>query len=124
MSEWIPSRLYRMSVDEYVALVQSGALKPRNHLHFVNGYLVAKTTQNPPHWVADELCGAAMHRSGSGSLSRLGSRTGAKDRLKPERFLEGLEYRFACLIGYVDRTLLSKSIARESNSGSSLAFVQ
>jgi Uma2 family endonuclease len=61
-SGWIPSRLYRMSVDEYEALVQSGGLKSRNQFHLVNGYLVAKMTQNPPHWVADELCGAELTR--------------------------------------------------------------
>jgi Uma2 family endonuclease len=61
-SEWIPSRLYRTSVDEYEALVESGGLKSRNHFHLINGYLEAKTTQNPPHPVADELCGAELAR--------------------------------------------------------------
>jgi Uma2 family endonuclease len=61
-SGWIPSRLYRMSVDEYEALVESGGLKSRNHFHLINGYLVAKMTQNPPHRVADELCGAELAR--------------------------------------------------------------
>ena len=57
---WIPSPLYRMTVDEYEAMVESGALKSRNRFHLINGYLVAKMTQNPPHVVADELlrCGA------------------------------------------------------------------
>jgi Uma2 family endonuclease len=61
-SEWIPSRLYRMSVDEYEALVESGGFKSRNQFHLINGYLVAKMTQNPPHRVADELCGAELAR--------------------------------------------------------------
>jgi Uma2 family endonuclease len=61
-SSWIPSGLYRMSVDEYEALVESGGLKSRNHVHLINGYLVAKMTQNPPHRVADELCGAELTR--------------------------------------------------------------
>jgi Uma2 family endonuclease len=55
-------RLYRMSVDEYEAQVESGGLKSRNHFHLINGYLVAKITQNPPHRVADELCGAELTR--------------------------------------------------------------
>jgi Uma2 family endonuclease len=59
---WIPSPLYRMSVDEYEALVESGGLKSRNHFHLINGYLVAKMPQNPPHRVADELCGAELAR--------------------------------------------------------------
>jgi Uma2 family endonuclease len=59
---WIPSRLYRMSVDEYEAMVESGGLKSRSQFHLINGYLVAKMTQNPPHRVADELCGAELAR--------------------------------------------------------------
>jgi Uma2 family endonuclease len=61
-SGWIPSPLYRMTVDEYEALVASGGLKSGNRFHLINGYLVAKMTQNPPHRVADELCGAALAR--------------------------------------------------------------
>jgi Uma2 family endonuclease len=60
--EWVPSRLYRMSVDEYEAMIKSGGLKSRNQFHLINGYLVAKLTQNPPHRVADELCGAELTR--------------------------------------------------------------
>jgi Uma2 family endonuclease len=60
--EWIPSRLYRMTVDEYEAMVESGGLKSRNGFHLINGYLVAKMTQSPPHRVADELCGAELGR--------------------------------------------------------------
>jgi Uma2 family endonuclease len=59
---WIPSPLYRMTVDEYEAMVESGALRSRNRFHLINGYLVAKRTQNPPHRVADELCGAELER--------------------------------------------------------------
>jgi Uma2 family endonuclease len=59
---WIPSRLYRMTVEEYEAMVASGTLKSRNRFHLINGYLVAKMTQNPPHRVADELCGAELAR--------------------------------------------------------------
>jgi hypothetical protein len=41
---WIPSRLYRMSVDEYEAMVESGGLKSSNQIHLINRYLVAKVT--------------------------------------------------------------------------------
>jgi hypothetical protein len=54
---WIPSRLYRMTVDEYEAMVASGALKTGNRFQLINGYLVAKRTQNPPHAIVDELLG-------------------------------------------------------------------
>jgi Uma2 family endonuclease len=59
---WIPSPLYRMTVEEYEAMVESGALESRNRFHLINGYLVAKMTQNPPHAVADEALGAALVR--------------------------------------------------------------
>ena len=35
-------------------MVESGGLESRNRFHLINGYLVAKMTQNPPHAVADE----------------------------------------------------------------------
>jgi Uma2 family endonuclease len=59
---WIPSRLHRITIDEYEEMVRSGALRSRKRLHLINGYLVEKMTQDPPHRVADELCGAALAR--------------------------------------------------------------
>jgi Uma2 family endonuclease len=59
---WVPSPLYRMTVEQYEAMVASGVFSRKYRLHLINGYLVAKTTQNPPHWVADELCGAELAR--------------------------------------------------------------
>jgi Uma2 family endonuclease len=51
-----------MTVEQYEAVVESGAFKARDRFHLINGYLVAKMTQNPPHVVADELCGAELLR--------------------------------------------------------------
>jgi Uma2 family endonuclease len=59
---WIPSPLYRMTIEQYEAMVESGAFKTRDRFHLINGYLVAKMTQNPPHVVADELCGGELLR--------------------------------------------------------------
>ncbi len=59
---WIPSPLFRMTVEQYEAMVELGAFKARDRFHLINGYLVAKMTQNPPHVVADELCGSALLR--------------------------------------------------------------
>ena len=59
---WIPSGLYRMSLGEYEAMVASGALATSKRLHLINGYLVAKMTQNPPHAIVDELLGLALAR--------------------------------------------------------------
>jgi len=61
-SGWMPSPLYRMTVEEYEAMVASGALKERKRLHLINGLLVEKMTQKPPHAIADELCRDELDR--------------------------------------------------------------
>jgi Uma2 family endonuclease len=62
ISCWVPSPLYRLTLDEYEAVVASGALSARDRFHLINGYLVAKMTQNDPHCTADDLCGEALTR--------------------------------------------------------------
>jgi Uma2 family endonuclease len=37
-------------------------LTGRDRVHLINGYLVAKMTQNDPHCTADDLCGAELQR--------------------------------------------------------------
>jgi Uma2 family endonuclease len=59
---WIPSPLYRFSLERYEELVESGVFTTRDRLHLIDGYLVARMTQNPPHNTADDLCGAALQR--------------------------------------------------------------
>jgi Uma2 family endonuclease len=46
---WIPPRIHRMTVEEYERMVASGFIPSRNRIHLINGYLVEKMTQNPPH---------------------------------------------------------------------------
>ena len=46
---WVPSPLYRMSLEKYEAMVASGAFTKRDRFHLINGYLVEKMTQYPPH---------------------------------------------------------------------------
>ncbi len=58
--EWVPAPLYRLSLEKYEAMVDSGVFTARDRLHLINGFLVAKTTQKPPHSTADDLCGAAL----------------------------------------------------------------
>jgi Uma2 family endonuclease len=53
---WVPSSLYRLTVEQYQALVESGALGKRDRIHLINGLLVAKMVHNPPHATA---CDAA-----------------------------------------------------------------
>ncbi len=46
---WVPSPLYRMSLEKYEAMVASGAFTKQDRFHLINGYLVEKMTQYPPH---------------------------------------------------------------------------
>ena len=59
---WVPSPLYRMSVEQYEAIAAAGVLGKRDRVHLINGYLVAKMTQNPPHTIADICCGDELDR--------------------------------------------------------------
>jgi Uma2 family endonuclease len=60
---WIPSPLYRLTLEQYEAMVDSGVFSGRDRLHLIGGYLVAKMTQNDLHATADELCGEALGRT-------------------------------------------------------------
>jgi Uma2 family endonuclease len=60
--EWVPAPLYRLSLEQYEAMVQSGVFTARDRFHLINGFLVAKMTQNDPHCTADGLCRVALDR--------------------------------------------------------------
>src|SRR5208283_1236556 len=51
---WVPSlpTLYRLSIAQYEAMVASGVFTKRDRLHLINGFLVAKMTEYPPHVAA------------------------------------------------------------------------
>ncbi len=51
-----PRALYRISIEKYEAMVQSGVFTNRDRLELIEGYLVEKMTKNPPHTVSSELC--------------------------------------------------------------------
>jgi Uma2 family endonuclease len=53
---------FRMSIDQYERLVDSGVFTKRDKLQLVNGILVNKVTQNPPHTVVDLRCRKALER--------------------------------------------------------------
>jgi Uma2 family endonuclease len=62
---WVPSMgsLYRLSIEQYEAMVRYGIFTKRDRLQLINGFLVAKpVTHNPPHSVVDELCGKSLDR--------------------------------------------------------------
>jgi Uma2 family endonuclease len=44
-----PRLLYRMSMEKYEAMVQSGVFTKRDRLQLVEGFLVGKMTDHPPH---------------------------------------------------------------------------
>ncbi len=58
--EWVPSPLFRLTLEQYEAMVDSGAFTGGDRFHLINGFLVAKMTQHDPHCTADELCAAAL----------------------------------------------------------------
>ncbi len=59
---WIPSPLFRISLEQYEAMAASGAFSEHDRFYLLNGLLVEKMTQNDPHATADELCGQALIR--------------------------------------------------------------
>jgi Uma2 family endonuclease len=56
----VPWPLYKMSLDQYDAMVESGIFTERDRLQLVSGILVAKLTQGDDHCVADDLCRVAL----------------------------------------------------------------
>jgi len=60
---WIPSPLYRLTLEQYEAMVNSGVFSGSERFHLINGLLVAKMTQNDLHSTADELCGSALNQA-------------------------------------------------------------
>jgi Uma2 family endonuclease len=63
ISQWIPSPLFRLTLEKYEAMVESGVFTRSDKVHLINGLLVAKMTQGDPHPTADELCGVALARA-------------------------------------------------------------
>jgi hypothetical protein len=60
--EWIPSpgSLYRLSIEQYEAMVASGVITKRDRCHLINGFLVAKVSEYPPHSAACVATGQAI----------------------------------------------------------------
>ena len=63
LSEWIPAPLFRMSLEKYEEMVESGTLTERDRVELINGYLVEKMAQHDPHSTADLLCGHALEKA-------------------------------------------------------------
>jgi Uma2 family endonuclease len=54
--------LYRMSIEQYEKLVDSGLFTRRDKFELINGLLVCKMTQNDPHSTSDTLTRDALMR--------------------------------------------------------------
>ena len=57
-----PRSLYRMSLPKYEAMIRAGIFTSRDRLMLIEGYLVEKMTQYPPHTISQELCRSALAR--------------------------------------------------------------
>ena len=65
---------------QYEAMIASGAFKDHDRFRLINGYLVAKMTQNPPHVIADDLCGQRWPGYWPAGMSGRPSRSGSPAR--------------------------------------------
>jgi Uma2 family endonuclease len=63
-SDWLPppTSIHRVTVDQYEAMVASGAFTKRDRLHLINGILVKKMTEHPPHTVTSIQLDEALRK--------------------------------------------------------------
>src|SRR5262249_740665 len=59
---WVPTSFYRLTLEQYEAMIDAGILGKSDRVHLIDGFLGAKMIQNDPHATADELCGEAISR--------------------------------------------------------------
>ena len=58
-----PRSIYRLTVDQYEAMVSSGVFTGRDRLHLIDGILVAKMTKKPPRVISCEKAHGALQRT-------------------------------------------------------------
>ncbi|HWE38473.1 MAG TPA: Uma2 family endonuclease [Isosphaeraceae bacterium] len=61
-SSRLGDRLYRLSVEQYHAMIEAGILRESNRVELLNGLLVFKMSKKPPHVVATDLVHAVLSR--------------------------------------------------------------
>jgi Uma2 family endonuclease len=54
--------IYRLTVEQYEAMIETGILTERDPVELLEGWLVVKMTKNPPHIVANALLLARFSR--------------------------------------------------------------
>ncbi len=57
---WVPSSLYRMTLEKYESLIASGFFGKRDDVHFINGYLVNRMAESPLHGAVCEVIRVAI----------------------------------------------------------------
>lgn len=57
---WIPSSLYRMTLEKYESLIASGFFTKRDDVHLINGYLVNRMPESPLHGAVCEAIRLAI----------------------------------------------------------------
>ena len=57
-----PVPIRRWSVDEYHTMLRAGILSEDDHVELLDGWLVPKTTKNPPHRIATRRVRKALER--------------------------------------------------------------
>ncbi len=60
--DWLPppESVYRLSVEKYEAMVATGVFTKSDRFHLINGILVAKMTEYPPHAAACDTTHLAL----------------------------------------------------------------
>lgn len=56
--------LFRLSVDQYHAMIRAGILTKHDSVELLEGWLIRKMAQNPPHSVVTELTAAKLRELG------------------------------------------------------------
>jgi Uma2 family endonuclease len=57
---WIPSSLYRMTLEKYESLIASGFFSKRDDVHLIDGYLVNRMAESPLHGAVCEAIRLAI----------------------------------------------------------------
>jgi Uma2 family endonuclease len=47
--DWVPTLLYRLTLEQYEGMIASGVLTERDRVQLINGYLVRKMSESPRH---------------------------------------------------------------------------
>jgi len=58
----VPSSLYRMTLKQYETMIAAGSFTKRDRVQLINGYLVTRMTELPPHGATCEMIRLAIEK--------------------------------------------------------------